>query len=182
MRKGYSLVELLWVMATMVLVTLVLDSLFTTLIRDIPRNHRMLEENSYLQVILVQLQSDMDGADSVYQNQEFSDPNAIYLEPIVLELTDSTVSYLQEEDGIVRRILEPALPIPSDPNEPNPNQRKWPLNHGRFKWKVWMRDNAGYAVEVQTYLEYSVSGMTKKSLTNSRVFFLGADPAAGVKQ
>ena len=182
MRKGYLLVELLWLMVLMVVVTLVLDSLFTTLTRDIPRSHRMLEENSYLQVILVQLQSDMDGADSIFQNQEFSDPNAIYQEPIVIKLTDSTVSYLLEEDGVVRRILEPALPIPSDPNEPDPNQRKWPLNHGRFLWKVWMRDHAGYAVEVQTYLEYSVSGLTKKGLMNSRVFFLGADPAAGVKQ
>ena len=182
MRKGYLLVELLTLMTLMIAVTLVLDSLFTTLVRDIPRTHQMLEENSYLQGILVQLQKDIDGADSVLQNQAFSDPNAVYLEPMVIKLADRTVSYVQEEDGVVRRILEPALPIPSDPNEPDPNRRKWPLNYGRFLWKVWMRDNAGYAVEVQTYLEYSVNGMTKKGLTNSRVFFPGADPAGGVKQ
>jgi len=181
MRKGYLLVELLGVMALMIMVTLVLDSLFVNLTRDIPRSHRMLEENNYLQGILVQLEADIDGAHSIYQDPEASEPNAIFQAPIVIELDDITVSYLQEEDGIVRRTLEPALPIPSDPNEPNPNQRKWPLNYGRLKWKVWMRDNEGCAVEVQTYMEHSVSGTKKKSLANSRVFFSGANPGAGIR-
>ncbi|MCP4709464.1 MAG: hypothetical protein GY869_12625 [Planctomycetes bacterium] len=181
MRKGFLLVELLWVMALMVILTLVLDSLFLTLARDIPRTHQMLEENSYLQAVLVQMQNDIDGADSLYQTQATSEATGNSYNPIVMELADSTISYQQAEDGIVRCVLEPALPIPSDPNEPDPNQRIWPVKYGRLEWQVWMRDDAGYAVEVQTYMEYNVNSITKKRLMNSRVFFLGADPAGGAE-
>ena len=47
MKKGYLIVEILGVMALMVAVSLVLDSMFKTLMADIPRMHRMVEETWY---------------------------------------------------------------------------------------------------------------------------------------
>jgi hypothetical protein len=165
----------------MVAVSLVLDSMFKTLMADIPRMHRMVEENSYVQNILVQLQHDVDVARSLQQNQDFADPNLIVLQPIVIELTDRTVRYELEAEGIVKRTLEPLLPVPSDPTEPDPNLRRWPINRAVVHWRVWIKDGSGYAVEVQTHEEFNAGGIKKRILANSQVFFLGAFPNTGTK-
>ena len=62
MRKGFTLVELLVVIIVLPFVMLVLDGLFSTLIRDIPRSYRVVQENTSLLSMLEQMQQDIDKA------------------------------------------------------------------------------------------------------------------------
>ena len=180
MRKGYNLIELLTVIAIMVAVAFTLNTLFRTLVSDIPHLQKMLNENIYIQNMVDQLQHDIDGARSLRQDEAAADPNHIDEAPIIIELSHGTVCYLQREDAIVRRILDPVQPLPSDPNELDPNERIWHLDRAKVKWRVWRRQGSGYAVEIRTHLENKSGSATQIILGNSRVFFLGVHPQEGI--
>ncbi|KPK76104.1 MAG: hypothetical protein AMJ79_08275 [Phycisphaerae bacterium SM23_30] len=108
MRKGYLLVELLCVIAMMATFCLFLNKFFRTIAGDVPRMHYVIEENSFMQDLLDQLQHDVDVGRSLQQEPAGADPNYVGREPIIIELPDSTVRYQQKDDIIERP--QPARP------------------------------------------------------------------------
>ena len=176
MRKGYLLVELLCVIAMMATFCLFLNKFFRTIAGDVPRMHYVIEENSFMQDLLDQLQHDVDVGRSLQQEPAGADPNYVGREPIIIELPDSTVRYQQKDDIIERRIIKPPLPVPADPNQPDPAVITWPLHRAKIRWRLWSRDGEAYALEIKTHVEYDVGYATKDLLANARVFFLDAHP------
>ena len=62
MRKAFSLVELLIVLAVLTSVSAALAPAFTTLLGDIPRSYRVAQENTRLLGMLEQMHKDIDTA------------------------------------------------------------------------------------------------------------------------
>jgi hypothetical protein len=62
MRKGFSLVELLILVAVLPFVFLLFDGLFKTIIGEIPMSVRLIQENTSLLSMLRQIQQDIDQA------------------------------------------------------------------------------------------------------------------------
>ena len=95
MRKGFTLVELLVVIIVLPFVMLVLDGLFSTLIGDIPRSYRVMQENTSLLSMLEQMQQDIDKAKGLPESfDEYTTSNKLLL----IELTEGMICY-QLKDG-----------------------------------------------------------------------------------
>jgi hypothetical protein len=48
------------------------------------------------------------------------------------------------------------------------------MPHARVQWKVWEKNGHGYAVEIDTHLEYGRKGQWKHKLAHSHLYFTGA--------
>jgi hypothetical protein len=48
------------------------------------------------------------------------------------------------------------------------------MPHARVRWKVWEKNGQGYAVEIDTHLEYGRKGQWKQKMAHSHLYFTGA--------
>jgi len=90
MRKGFSLIEMLAVMLVLTIVSAALAGLFTSVITDIPRSHRVIQTNTTLLNILEQMQQDINAARGL---PESFGADAASNELIFIELEDGVISY-----------------------------------------------------------------------------------------
>jgi prepilin-type N-terminal cleavage/methylation domain-containing protein len=165
MRKGYSLVEMLTVVIVLPVMMLVLDGLFKTLIKDIPRSHKLLEENTIVTIILDSLQQDIDKAKGLPDS--FGEYTA-GSELVLIELADSVICYQVKDGNLLRRKL--TLNQQSNPEE----ERIWKIPHTNITWQVWKKEQNSYAIEVQTSIEYKIRGKhLEKKMANSHLYFVG---------
>ena len=165
MRKGYSLVEMLTVVIVLPVMMLVLDGLFKTLIKDIPRSHKLLEENTIVTIILDSLQQDIDKAKGLPDS--FGEYTA-GSELVLIELADSVICYQVKDGNLLRRKL--TLNQQSNPEE----ERIWKIPHTNITWQAWKKEQNGYAIEVQTSIEYKIRGKhLEKKMANSHLYFVG---------
>jgi len=165
MRKGFTLVELLVVIIVLPFVMLVLDGLFSTLIRDIPRSYRVVQENTSLLSMLDQMQQDIDKAKGLPESfGEYTTSDKLLL----IELTEGMICYQLKDDKVLRCKL-------MDNQQSNALEQKvWSVPHAKVEWQVWRKDRGGYAVEVQTHIEHKVGGHWQKKMANSHLYFVGA--------
>ena len=62
MRKGFTLIEVLTVVVVLPFLMIVIDGLFKTLIKDIPRSYKVVQANTSLLSVLKEMQQDIDKA------------------------------------------------------------------------------------------------------------------------
>ena len=166
MRKGFTLVELLVVIIVLPFVMLVLDGLFSTLIRDIPRSYRVVQENTSLLSMLEQMQQDIDKAKGLPESfDEYTTSNKLLL----IELAEGMICYQLKDEKVLRRKL-------TDNQQKNALEKKsWSVPHAKVEWQVWRKDRDGYAVEVKTHIEHKIRGEHwEKKMANSHLYFVGA--------
>ena len=166
MRKGFTLVEILVVIIVLPFMMVVLDGLFSTLIKDIPRTHRVVQENTALIRILDQMQQDIDKAKGL---PESFDGHTASDELLLIELADIVICYQLKDDKVLRRKL-------TDNQQSNDEEEiVWTVPHANVTWQVWRKGKSGYAVEVQTHIEYKIRGdHWEKKMANSHLYFVGA--------
>ena len=166
MRKGFTIVEMLIVIMVLPFVMIVLDGLFRTLIKDIPRSHRIVQENTSLLSMLDQMQKDIGKAKGL---PESFDGHTTNDEMLLIELADSVICYQLKDEKIIRRTLK-------DSQQSNAlEQSSWPAPHAKVQWKVWRKDKNGYAVDVKTYVEHKVrGGHLQEKMANSHLYFVDA--------
>ncbi len=166
MRKGFTLVELLIVIIVLPFVMIVLGGLFSTLLRDIPRSYRVMQENTSLLSMLDQMQQDINKAKGL---PESFDGHTTNDEMLLIELADSVICYQLKDEKILRRTL-------TDNKQSNALEQKvWSAPHAKVQWKVWRKGTNGYAVDVKTYIEHKVrGGHLQKKMANSHLYFVGA--------
>jgi prepilin-type N-terminal cleavage/methylation domain-containing protein len=165
MRKGFTLVELLVVIIILPSVMLVLDGLFSTLIRDIPRSYRVVQENTSLLSMLDQMQQDIDKAKGLPESfGEYTTSNKLLL----IELAESTICYQLKDGRVLRRKL-------TDTQQGSGEETKaWSVPHAKVEWQVWRKDSSDYAVEVRTHIAHKVRGHWEKKMANSHLYFVDA--------
>lgn len=170
MRKGFTLVELLIVIIVLPFVMIVLDGLFSTLLRDIPRSYRVMQENTSLLSMLDQMQQDINKAKGL---PESFDGHTTNDEMLLIELADSVICYQLKDEKILRRTLTDNKQSYGLLTESNALEQKvWSAPHAKVQWKVWRKGTNGYAVDVKTYIEYKVQGHLQKKMANSHLYFV----------
>ncbi len=168
MRKGFTLVEVLVVIIVLPFVMLVLDGLFSTLIKDIPRSYRVMQENTSLLSMLEQMQQDIDKAKGLPESfDEYTTSNKLLL----IELAEGMICY-QLKDDKARTVRRSSLASRVTGDESRITV--WSIPHAKVEWQVWRKDRGGYAVEVQTHIEHKIQGHWQKKMANSHLYFVGA--------
>jgi prepilin-type N-terminal cleavage/methylation domain-containing protein len=178
MRKGFTLVEVLVVLAVLPFLMIVFGGLFNTLIKDIPRSHRVVQENTSLLSMLDRIQKDIDKAKGLPESfGEYTAGDKLLL----IELAEGMICYQLKDEKVLRRKL-------TDNQQSNAlEQTVWSVPHAKVEWQVWRKDGdgppaAGFdwnpallgAVEVQTHIEHIVQGHLEKKMANSHLYFVGA--------
>jgi prepilin-type N-terminal cleavage/methylation domain-containing protein len=163
MRKGFTLVELLVVIIVLPFVMLVLDGLFSTLITDIPRSYRIVQENTSLLSMLKQMQQDINKAKGLPESfDEYTTSNKLLL----IELEEGMICYQLKDDKVLRRKL-------TGNQQSNAEEEiAWTVPHAKVEWQVWRKDKGGYAVEVKTHIEHKIQGNWEKKMANSHLYFV----------
>ncbi|MHC4633031.1 MAG: prepilin-type N-terminal cleavage/methylation domain-containing protein [Planctomycetota bacterium] len=165
MRRGHSLVELLVALAIISIVSIVVSKLFITLISDIPRSYRIVQENTSVLDMLEQMHEDVDLAGGLPESfAEYTTDKDLLL----IELPDGIVGY-QLKDG---RVLRRSLPTAQEHYEED--TRVWLVPNAKIEWQVLRNDRAGYAVEVKTHIEHNVRGLAEEKMAASHLYFVGA--------
>jgi len=172
MRKGFTLVEILVVIMVLPFVMLVLDGLFGTLIRDIPRSYRVMQENTSLLSMLEQMQQDIDRAKGLPESfDEYTTSNKLLL----IELEEGMICYQLKDEKVLRlrtRDEERGTRDASIVNRLSSVSQSWSIPHAKVEWQVWRNDGGGYAVEVKTHIKYNVQGHWQKKMVNSHLYFV----------
>ena len=163
MRKGFTLVEVLIVVIVLPFMMLVLDDLFRTLIKDIPRSYQVVQENTSLLSMLEQMQKDIDKAKGLPESfGEYTTGDKLLL----IELAEGMICYQLKDDKTLRCKL-------TDNQQKNALEKKsWSVPHAKVEWHVWRKDRSGYAVEVKTHIEHNVGGHWEKKMANSHLYFV----------
>ena len=165
MRKGFTLVEMLAVIMTLPFMMLILDGLFKTLIKDIPRSYQVVQANTSLISMLKEMQQDIDKAKGLPQTyNEYTTGDNILL----IDSSEGMISYQLKDDKVLKYHLTD--------NQPNnaKEQKVWSVPNAKVQWKVWRKDKSGYAVEVRTHIDYKLKKHLEKKMANSHLYFVGA--------
>jgi len=182
MRKGFTLVEALVVVIVLPFMMLVLDDLFRTLIKDIPRSYQVVQENASLLSMLEQMQKDIDKAKGLPESfDEYTTGDKLLL----IELAEGMICYQLKDENVLRRKLTdktdnqqspPAAGIVQNPALLGAlGQTVWSVPNAKVEWQVWRKDRDGYAVEVKTHIEHKIRGEHwEKKMANSHLYFVGA--------
>lgn len=166
MRKGFTLVEVLVVVFVLPFMMLVLDGLFRTLIKDIPRSYQVVQENASLLSMLEHMQKDIDRAKGLPESfGEYISGDKLLL----IELAEGMICY-QLKDEKARTVRRSSLGSRVTGDESRITV--WSVPHAKVEWQVWRKDKGGYAVEVKTHIEHKVGGNWEKKMANSHLYFV----------
>jgi prepilin-type N-terminal cleavage/methylation domain-containing protein len=165
MRRGYTLTELLITLALVSIVSIVVSKLFNTLISDIPRSYRIVQENTSVLNMLEQMYEDVDLARGLPESfaEYTTDKNLL-----LIELPDGIVGYQLKDDKVLRRSL------PTAQEHYEEDTRVWSVPNAKIEWQVRRNNGAGYAVEVKTHIEHNVPGRSEEKMAASHLYFAGA--------
>jgi type II secretory pathway component PulJ len=156
MRRGYLLVEMIVVIFILALVGVIFDRFFVTFVFELPRNSRLIQESRILNGVIKCIRNDVTYAKTL----SVTDDNDLLL----TETPEGLILY-KFNDGQISRVA---------PDADSANTI-WKVPHGRIVWRVWNKDNTGYAVEVNAYIEDESLGHIRKKMDNSFLFFTGTD-------
>jgi len=160
MKKGFSIVEVITVLAILAVISIPLAKLFKFMIYDMPKSDKIIEINASILNALKYIKKDINAAKSFPLSvQEYSTSENCLL----LELQNGVICYLLQ-DGKISRIAI------NDANE----KITWQIPNGRINWQVWRKNGAGYAVEISKYVELESYNRVDKKMRNSYVYFAGA--------
>ena len=154
MKKGYSITEMLVVLAILAVIALPLSKLSKVIIYDIPRSLKLNESNTSIMNFLQFIRKDVNSAVDFLKSDH---------KQLLIEQDGKTISYLFEERLIIRTI-----------NGGEEDEIKWEIPQGKIEWEVWKEDGQSYAVEIRKWVELKKHGRADKRMENSYVFFMGA--------
>jgi prepilin-type N-terminal cleavage/methylation domain-containing protein len=166
MRKGFTLTEILVVVIILPFFAVILDGLFRTLIKDIPRSHQVVQENTTVLSALDQMEKDISKAQRLPESfKGYASSDKLLL----IELQDnSVICYQIKDDKISRKQLA------SNHQINYPETTSWSIPHAKVRWQILRKNGNGYAVEVRNHIEHEVLGHLEKKMANSHLFYIGA--------
>jgi hypothetical protein len=169
MRKGYLLVEMIVVIAVLVMVMVTLDQFFRTIIYELPRDSRLVQEDVVLLNAVKNIGADVASAKAV--SQKADGPNET--PSLVIQQADGVVNYEFENGRILRRKSGPV-------QTSLPDEKTWSIPHGKIELRVLNEKRGADAVEIMSCIEYQDLGKTRRKMANSFLFFAGM-PSEAIK-
>ena len=144
MRKGMTLIEMLVVIAVIPFVLIILDGLYQTILRDIPRSSRVVQENTTILNMLKQMQKDIDAAKGLPKSFAGHTSND---ERLLIAMANGVISYQLKNGQIARRELTDTR------QDKAKDPIVWSAPNATVQWQVWRKAGAGYAVEVKAFIK-----------------------------
>ena len=165
MRKGFSLIEMIVVLAAFTALSLPLSLLITTTLRDIPNSFKVIQVNTSVLNMLRQLRKDIDIAVALPESVgRYTTDN----KHLLIELPTGMICYRLQDAEIHR------LRLTSSEKDDLENTASWSVPAAEIQWQVWRKPNYAFAVEIKTCIEQKRQGHPQKKMTNSHLFFMGA--------
>jgi hypothetical protein len=160
MRKAFSIVECITVIAVVAVISIPLSRLFKVMIYDIPKSCKLVESNTSILDVLKHIRKDINSAKGFPQSfQEYStDTNSL-----LIEQQGSVICYLLRGEEISRIVIGDAK-----------GKITWQIPNGKIEWQVWRKEGVGYAVEVKKCVELKSYNRVDKKMENSYIYFAGA--------
>jgi prepilin-type N-terminal cleavage/methylation domain-containing protein len=159
MRKGFSLVEMLAVIFVLTVILLIMGPFFRLFACELPKDFRLVQESCVLKNAVSHIRADVACAKILTESVgDSAEPSTL-----AMRLPEGTVSYEFNEGRILRRL--------ADTSDTGSEDIVWSVPHGRIEWKVWNKDQTGYAVELRTYIEDKDLGLIRRKLANNYLFF-----------
>jgi prepilin-type N-terminal cleavage/methylation domain-containing protein len=160
MNKGFSIVEVITVLAVLLVISIPLARLSVLTLYDIPKSQKLVEANTSILDALKYIKKDINSAIGFPQSfHTYSTNNSCLL----IEQRDNVICYLLKDGKISRIVID-------DEGE----KITWQIPNGKIEWQVWRKDGAGYAVEIKKYVELKSYNRADKKMSNSYVYFAGA--------
>jgi len=163
MRKGFSFIELLTVLVVLSALSIPLARLTTTTFRDIPWSYRMMQSNTSILNALKQMQKDVNAAKRFPESFNTYTTNN---ETLLIVLQEDTICYQLKDGKILRQSLA------NTGADDYAKTMSWPVPKAKIEWKVWRKNNKGYAVEVGTCIEHKCGDRVEKKFANSHLYFV----------
>ena len=163
MRKGFSLIELIVIIAILPFILIVIDGLFASMFTDVPKSWNTIQYNSVLLNMLRQMEQDIDAAKDLPHS---IDGYTAGDELLLIEQADGVIHYQRKDNYIYRYKFKDGKQIPEQ-------TRYWLLPETKITWNVHREDGEGYAVEIQHNAEYILRGHLVKKMQNSHLFYAG---------
>ncbi len=165
MRKAFALVEVLVMITIAPLVMIAISGIFRTFIRDIPRDTRLLQENTAVLDMLRHLHDDMDGAVRLPDSAGATRSNE---HALLIELPELVVCYQLQDGGATRTVWR------RDGQEDREVAGVWRFPHAVISWQRRSQGERACAVELRTHLQQQIDGRPADRLANSHVYFVNA--------
>jgi len=166
MRKAFSLMEMLVVVATLPLFLAMVGRVFMVMNRDIPRSSQLVLEQGTVLSVLDQIRRDVDHAKALPESYRgrSSDEGTL-----LIERSDGVVLFQVADGKVTRTLLGPGEGPPEPAGE-------WAIPNASIHWGLWDRGATAYAVEVHTHMLLKLQARTQRRLANTHVFFLVGFP------
>jgi len=164
MRKGFSFVECITVLAVIAVISIPLSQMFKVMIYDIPKSCKLIESNTSILDVLEYIRKDVNAAKSFPQTfQKYSAGE----NSLLIEQQNKTICYFAQQGEISRIVIGDEK-----------GEITWQMPNAKIEWRVWRKDGKGYAVEIKKYVELKSHNRADKKMPNSYVYFAGAYPEA----
>ena len=163
MRKGFSLIEIIVIIAILPFILITIDKLFASMFTDVPKSWNTIQDNSVLSNMLRQMEQDIDMANNLPQSIDGYNSGD---ELLLIEQADSVIHYQRKGDYIYRYEFKDGKQVPE-------RTRYWLLPNTKITWRVLRKDGKGYAVEIRHHNEYILHGHIIRKMENSNLFYTG---------
>ncbi len=163
MRKGFSLVELIVIIAVLPFVLITIDKLFASMLTEVPKSCNTIQDNSVLLNMLRQMERDIDTAKALPQS---IDGYTAGDDLLLIELADSVIHYQQKDDYIYRYKFKNGKQITEQ-------TIYWLLPETKITWQARRENGKSSAVEIRHHAEYVLRGHLIKKMENSHLFYAG---------
>lgn len=150
MKKGYSITEMLVVLAILAVIALPLSKLSKVVIYDIPRSLKLYESNTSILNFVQFIRRDVNSSGKLLKDGN----------QLMIEGGDKKINYIFEEGQVTRNVS-------------GEDEIKWEIPQGKIEWEIWEEKGQGVAVEIRKWVELKKHGRADKRIENSYVFFAG---------
>ena len=158
MKKGFLLIEVLVAIVTLPVALLLVSRVFVALVRDVPKDVRLLQQNTEVLAMTWRIADDMDRAKGLPRSAGAFSNNA---RTLLIQLPEAVACYQQSDDGVTRTLVgqDEAGDI-------------WQVPDATVAWRCREQDGRAYAVELQTHLERRLGDRSTERFPNSYVYFI----------
>lgn len=164
MRKGYSINEILLIVALLGLLMFLSVQPLRILLQEIPNFNEVMEQQTKLEGFFEVLQQDVQQAGSVYT---FSADRRIGGDTLVLRGSGKQVYYKITSANVMR--------IATDSETGKTDSTKWDFPHIQIQWDVYEFEDKPAGVEITSWYQKKYMGKEEKKFHRSNLFFAGIE-------
>ena len=148
--RGYTLIEMLIIIAVLAIVITLSVKPFRTIISDIPRSSRIFQAWNTTTEVMKQLKADVEQSSRI------------------IDLSDGLLTLEHGDSKIVYTFLDGKISRKASTDN---SESLWKIPHVKINTQLWISDNIPYAIEITTWNQQNITGREQKRLRQSFVYY-----------